>query len=313
MCSSIFITITALHLAYPYVASNKFSVTEPDQEAEFFSQFIEATTLWNEIKTKCITKFSEGRYRFRHQLEVQHCWPDDMNGISNAQQNAERATHKRQKKQRYIYYNLRGLKPKYLQLKAQEQLMEYPNATWNEFSSHNNQEEVMIQVFSKFLHDVEQIKTELATKGQEMRNLRIELQEHRVIALEGISRARTPTKKGKHKTVRFWNYCHKIGNTRNCCRKKMPDEEIRKARYEISSTRNHVPTQDHGTNALDRSAQYDHNMDLSLDSDDGNTPTKEVQPTKEEAGQDEPNKFTPSNQDFFTWTIAWASERHNST
>ena len=122
------------------MASDRFSVTEPDQEAEFFSQLIEATTLWNEIKTNFSTKFSGGRLRFRHQLEVEHCWPHDMNGIPNVQQNAKRATQKRQKKQRYIEYNLRGLKPKYLQLKTQEQLMEYPNATWNKFSSHNSQE-----------------------------------------------------------------------------------------------------------------------------------------------------------------------------
>ena len=42
----------------------------------------------------------------------------------------------------------------------------------------------MLQVPSNFLHDVEQIKTELATLGREMRNLRVELQEHRVKAME---------------------------------------------------------------------------------------------------------------------------------
>ena len=157
----------------------------------------------------------------------------------------------------------------------------------------------MIQVSSKFLQDVEQIKTQLATLGQEMRNLRVELQEHRVIAMEGISRARAITRKGKHKTVPFCNYCHKIGHPPNWCRKEMRDEQIRKVRYEMSSTRNHVPTQDHGPNALDRSAQYDQNVDLSLDSDDGKNPTNEVQSTKEEARQDEPNEFTPPEPGFF--------------
>ena len=86
--------------------------------------------------------------------------------------------------------------------------MEYPNAIWNEVSSHNTQEEVKIQVSSNFLHNVEEIKTELAALGQEMRNLRVELQEHGVIAMEGNSRARAPTQKGKQKIVRFCNYCH---------------------------------------------------------------------------------------------------------
>ena len=142
-----------------------------------------------------ITRFSDGRNKFRHRLEVEHCWPDDTNGIPNAQQNAERTTQKRQQKQRYIDYNLRGLKPNYLQPKGQAQLMEYPNATWNDFSTHNIQEDLMLQVSSNFLHDVEQIKTELVTLGQDMRNLREELQKHRVVAMEGNSGARALNQK----------------------------------------------------------------------------------------------------------------------
>ena len=121
-----FITITAINLAYPYAASDKFSCTEPDKDAESFLQLTEATTLLNGMKMNCITRFSDGQNKFRHRFEVEHCWPDDTNGMSNAQQNAERTTQKRQQKQRYMEYNLRGLKSNYLQLKAQEQLMEYP-------------------------------------------------------------------------------------------------------------------------------------------------------------------------------------------
>ena len=177
--------------------------------------------------------------------------------------------------------------------------MQYPNATWKKFSSHNIQEDVMIQTSSNLLHEMEQIKTELATLGQERINLRVQLQEHLFIAMEGISRARTPTLKGKQKTVRFCNYCDKIGHTPNWCRKKMRDEEIRKVRCELSSTRHHVPTQDHGTDALDHSAQYGQNVNLSLDWDDDNNTTTEVQTTEEEAGQDELNELTPPEPRFF--------------
>ena len=129
----IFITKTAIHLGYPYAASDKFSCTEPDKVAEFFLQLTEATTLWNEIRVNFITRSSDGRNKLSHLSDVKHYWPDDMNGIPNAQQNAERTTQKRQRKERYMEYNLRGLKPNSVQLKAQEQLMEYPNATWNDF------------------------------------------------------------------------------------------------------------------------------------------------------------------------------------
>ena len=171
-----------------------------------------------------VTGFSDGQNKLRQRLEIKHCWPDDINGIPNAQRNAERATQQRGQKLRYMDYNLRGLKPNSLQLWAQEQLMECANATRNDFSTHNIQEDIMLQVSSNFLHDVEQIKAELTTLSQEMRNLRVEFQEHRLNAMEGNSRPWAPTQKRKQKTVRFCKYCHKNGHTPNWCRKKMRDE-----------------------------------------------------------------------------------------
>ena len=101
----LFITITAIHLAYPYIASDKFSCTGPDRDAEYFSQLTEAATLRNETKMNFITGFSDGRNKFRRRLDVGHCWPDDMNGNPNAQQKTERATQKKQQKQRYMDYS----------------------------------------------------------------------------------------------------------------------------------------------------------------------------------------------------------------
>ena len=141
-----FITIAGNHLAYPYVPSDKPSCTEPDRDVESCSQLTEAATLWIQIKMNFLTKFSDGRNNFRHRLQVEHCWPDDKNVIPNAQQNAERATQKKQQKQRYMECSPRGLKTKYLQIKAQEQLMECPNATRNDFSTKNVRKDVMLQV-----------------------------------------------------------------------------------------------------------------------------------------------------------------------
>ena len=179
--------------------------------------------------------------------------------------------------------------------------MEYPNATRNDFSTHNIQEDIMLQVCSNFLHDL-QLKIDLATLCQEMRNLRVELQQHRVIAKERDPRARALNQKEKQKTVRFCDYCHKNGHTPKWCRKKMRDEEIRKIQYEMSSKRNHVPNQNHGTNAVDRSAQYDQNVEQCLNSDDGHNPTNELPlTTEEETGQDEPNEneITPLERRYF--------------
>ena len=56
--------------------------------------------------------------------------------------------------------------------------MENPHSTWNDFSTRIIQREVSFQVSSNFLTDEEQTKAQLATLGQEMKNLRTELQEN---------------------------------------------------------------------------------------------------------------------------------------
>ena len=182
--------MAATHLAYPDMALDKFSGTDPDQDAECFIQLlerkfnfaigdalanldaianynfrkktllssllrgpaaewygstIEAATPWKDNRTNFFTRFSDGRNNFRHRLEVEHCvlrdgeeiltflhrikktvdkgWPDDMKGIARVQQNAKRDAQARQRRQRYMDYSLRGLRPRYNQRKAQEYLM----------------------------------------------------------------------------------------------------------------------------------------------------------------------------------------------
>ena len=73
-----------------------------------------------------------GEFRnFLHRIKrtVVKGWPDDLNSIEAAHHVAEREAQGRQRRQRYIDYSLKGLRPRYLQRKAQELLMENPNAT----------------------------------------------------------------------------------------------------------------------------------------------------------------------------------------
>ena len=81
--------------------------------------------------------------------------PDDMEGIAAADHGAEGAAQGRQRRQRYIDYSLKVLRPRCLQRKAQEYLMEKPNATWNDFSTRIFQRDVSFQVSSNFLNDEE--------------------------------------------------------------------------------------------------------------------------------------------------------------
>ena len=235
--------------------------------AEWYGSNIEAATPWEDIRTNFITRFSDGRNKFRHRLEVEHCvrrdgeeiriflhrikksvdkgWPDDMNGIARAQQNAERDAQARQRRQRYMDYSLRGLRPRYLQRKAQEYLMEHPNATWNDFSTHIIQKDVSFQVSSNFLNDEEQTKAELASSGQEMKNLRTELQEHRVNAVEGTSKPVDPNQKRRQNATRFCYYCRTNGHAPSWCRKKIRDEELKKIENERTAEKRVTFTQDY--------------------------------------------------------------------
>ena len=150
-----------------------------------------------------------------------------MEGIVEADRAAERQAQGRQRRQRYIEYTLRGLRPRYLQRKAQEYLMEHANGTWNELSRSITQRDVSYQVSSNFLNVEEQTKVQMASLGQELENRCSELQEHRVDALEN-PRPPDPNQKGRQNAARFCNYCRTNGHTPSWCRKKIRDEEIQK-------------------------------------------------------------------------------------
>ena len=77
----------------------------------------------------------------------------------------------------------------------------------DDFSTHINQQDVFFQVSSNFLKDEEQTKAELASLGQEMKNLRTELQEHRVNVVEGTSKPVDPNQREGQNATRFCNYC----------------------------------------------------------------------------------------------------------
>ena len=233
MSSLVVVTIPAVNLIYPYLVLDKFYGTEPDQDAESLEQLTEAATTWNEIETNFfLLHFSTDeiisaidwklntirKHRknfqnipYRNKRTIDKSWPDDMNGNPNAQRNSERPRQGKQQKQRCVKYSPRGIRQEYLQRKAQEYLVQYPKVTWNEFSTHFIQDDIVLQVSVDFQHDLEQIKTELATLGQETRNLQTKIQKYRFIATQRISRSFDLIQSGKNKTFRICYCCHKTG------------------------------------------------------------------------------------------------------
>ena len=289
--------------------------------AEWYESNITNATTWENVRTNFITIFSDGRNKFRYRMEVEHCirgdgeeirnflhrikrtvdkgWPDDMNGIEAAQQNAERAAQVRQRRRRYMDYSLRGLRPRYLQRKAQEYLIERPNATWNNFCAHIIQKNLILEVSSTFLSHEAQTKAELATLGQEIKNLPSELKEYHVNAVAITSRTFHPDQQGRQKTARFCNYCHKNGHTLNWCRKKVRDEEVQKIRNDMSSKRKISPMKHSSTEQFNRKPLDNDTMNDFLNLVDGRSPSIERLSKEEANWQHEDEQFTPPERRAF--------------
>ena len=195
----------------------------------------------------CIRADGEEIRNFLHRIKktVDKGWPDDMVGIVAGEQAAERTAQARQRRQRYIDYTLKGLRPRYLQRKAQEYLMEHPSSTWNDFSTHLINKDQSYQVSTSFLNDEEQNKAQMASLGQELKNLRTELKEHRINALEGNQRHVDHNQKGRQNATRFCGYCRTDGHTPSFCRKKMRDEEVKRLQNEATAEKKVTLTQDY--------------------------------------------------------------------
>ena len=157
----------------------------------------------------CIRGDGEETRNFLHRIKrtVAKGWPDDVSGIEDAQQNAERAAQGRQRRKRYMDYSLRGRRPRYLQQKAQKYMMERPNATWNEFCAQIIQKDLILEVSSTFLSHEAQTKAKLATLGQEIKNLRSELKENHVNAVAVTSWTFHSNQQGRQKDSQSTERC----------------------------------------------------------------------------------------------------------
>ena len=123
--------------------------------------------------------------------------------------------------------------------------MEHPNATWSDFWTHLINKDISYQVSTSFLNDEEQNKAQIASLGQELKNLQTELKEHRVNALEGNQRPADPNQRGKQNATKFCGSCRTNGHTPTYCRKKMRDEEIKKLQNEATAEKKVKFTQDY--------------------------------------------------------------------
>ena len=107
-----------------------------------------------------------------------------------------------------------------------------PNARRNDFSIQITQKYESFQVSANFLNDEEQTIAQRAVLGQEMKNLRLEIQEHRVNAVEGNSRLIDRQQMGIRNTTRFCNYCRTNGRIPSWYRKKIRNQKLKRIENE---------------------------------------------------------------------------------
>ena len=158
---------------------------------------MEETTSDTDWKSNIVYEPMEKRLgiSFAEKKTVDKGGPDEMVGAAEAYQNAECTAQARQRRQRHIYYTPKWLRPRYLQGKAQEYLMEHPNATWNELSTHLINKDVIYQVSTGFPIDEEQNRAQMASLGQALKILRTELRDHRINAVEETQKPIEPIRK----------------------------------------------------------------------------------------------------------------------
>ena len=129
----------------------------------------------------------------------------------------------------------------------------------------------------------------MASLGQELKNLRTELKEHRVNALEGNQRPVDPNQKGRQNATRFCGYCRTNGHTPSFCRKKIRDEEIKKLQNEATAEKKVTFTQDYN-----KRRGPSHGSGNWADRTDGNG-TMMSTPRSFTGGNFRPNNQNPNN------------------
>ena len=84
----------------------------------------------------------------------------------------------------------------------------------------------------------------MASLGQ-LKNLRTDLKEHRINALEGNQKTIDPNQKRRQNATRFCGYCRTNGQTPSFCRKKIRYEEVKKLQNEATAEKKITFTHDY--------------------------------------------------------------------
>ena len=97
-----------------------------------------------------------------------------------------------------------------------------------------------LQLSSNFLNDEKQTKAQMALLGQEIKNVQLELHEHRVKAVEGNPQTVGPNQKKGKTQHDFTTTGAQKGHTLNWCRKRIREQKLERIENERTAEKSHV-------------------------------------------------------------------------
>ena len=252
---------------YNFRRKSYFATLLRGPAAEWFETSITDANTWAEIRERFITRFADGRNKFRHRMEAEHVirrdgeeiknflhrikivvgkgWPDDLAGVAQNNRDAERAAQDRQRRQRCIDYSLRGLRPPKLREKAHEYLMDHPNATWEQFSQAVINKDLSYTVTTSLTGGESHADPLIQELREDIKGIKLQIKEQTNNTINAIEKTVDPNATGRRMATRFCSYCRTNGHTPNWCRKKMRDEEIKKVQNESNPERRITFTNDY--------------------------------------------------------------------
>ena len=120
--------------SYPFRIKPLFSSLLQGPTGERYKKNIEKTTTWAATSKQFLTRFLDGRNKFRHRMDVEHYvpghgekirnfrhvikkivdrgWLEDKEGIGEGDRAAERLAQGKRRQQRYCWSTLRWLRPR---------------------------------------------------------------------------------------------------------------------------------------------------------------------------------------------------------
>ena len=233
-----------------------------DTALEWFNTIDEAKVL-NDIKNDFLDRFTDGRDKFKHRLEVENAsrqegeliknyfhrvkhavdkgWPEDLTNVANADRAQEAVIQSRQREQKYIDFAIRGLQPPSLKRKAHERRIKKPNESWDDLKEHLITQDLTCIVFNE--NSAKQPSDKISSLETIIKELTSLIKSNEVSAIQNTSNFnRDPNIKGRANNTRFCEYCRNHGHSISTCNKKKLDDEVQKIRKELLEQKETKPT-----------------------------------------------------------------------